>query len=658
MKVLIHVFSLVAISLLFSIPASAKDLIWREVFSNPIEKNLTAVISDKGHLVVAGIGNGRVQQNVNLSNSPLSPNWKNWKNFNFKNTDQITVNKTLDNSFQLSGIANERLFWSALNDNGRFIKPKKGVASDSIVDLTAAETLPPRKRLVGLAANGNLVSSSQKKEKYKNWKVIESSFSIPGSIATLTNPGTKEQIFAGTSANGVSVITWKPSSGFSEKTTISGRNIASVHLGLTKNGMWEAYGIDTNGSLWRSRQLASGKWKRWENTIPLAVRDLIVTQDSNGKRTLFVLTLSDRIYVVQQSGPNKWGKHSEVPSNGFIKEISVAERSNNTFELVILDQDNFLWHTQFDLDTDSGAIAAYAQGPRYPGCSEYLPYNQYTDTWTNRFHMMAATPGSKTQLYYFTGGLIEESFAYSMFLDVTGGLSLAGCRPSRSIMGALESMGDATNSYDQYGRITTQTGNYSGSSYTMQFTYNNYGFIESVQRNGDTCVEATYDVMQRVNNVTIHGTGACSDLFTNKQTILFGYLSTLSPVPNFAHATSYKDDVPIIIASGDFVYRGSNFIVDIGVEYEVIDSDNTFNLFSFDVSTQTSNNVLQISEVEGRWDGVPVRLNQFFYDTNKYGFQDVLTNGVNLEITTADSQVNYVLFGLGPIGLNYALTYE
>ncbi len=245
-----------------------------------------------------------------------------------------------------------------------------------------------------------------------------------------------------------------------------------------------------------------------------------------------------------------------------------------------------------------------------------------------------------------------------MFLDVTGGLSLAGCKPTHSIMGQLESMGDATNTYDQYGRILTQQGNYSGSAYTMTFSYNSYGFIESIERNNSTCMEATYDVMQRVNSVAIYPTGDCSDIYINKQTVLFGYLSTLSTVPNFVHGTSYKDDVPIIIGSGDIAYRNSNFVVDIGVEYEVINSHDTFNLFSFDVSTEVNNNILQISEVEGRWDGVPTKLNAFFYDSERYGFQDEINNGVNLEISTVDQQVNYVLFGVGAIGLNYALTYE
>ncbi len=658
MKIFRHLALITVGTLIFNSSVSAKDLIWREVFANPIEKNLNVVISSKNHLVVSGIGDGKFQQNVNFSKNPISPDWKNWKNFRFDSTEQIIVNQTSNGDVQLSGVSNGRLFTSGLNENGRFVKPQKSILTNGIIDLSAAKTLPPKKRLIGLSANGGLVTTTQHKGKYRDWKTIDSLFSVPGSIATLTNPSSQEQLFSGISQNGVAVISWVPGAGFGEKSVIDGKKMVQVHLGLTEKGRWEIYGIDSSGVLWHSRRLDSGKWEGWKTIAPLAIREVIVTKDSNNTRTLFLLTASDRIFVVQRDSKDAWTKHHEIPSNGNTKEIAVAERANNKFELMTLDHSNYLWHTQFNLLQHTDATAAYAQGPRYPTCTEYLPYNQYIDTWTNRFHMMAATPGAKTQLYYYTGGVINEAFAYSMFLDVTGGLSLAGCQPSHSIMGQLESMGDATNTYDQYGRILTQKGNYSGSAYTMTFSYNNYGFIESIKRNDNICMEATYDVMQRVNSVAIHPTGDCSDIYINKQTILFGYLSTLSSVPNFVHGTSYKDDIPIIIGSGDIAYRDSNFIVDIGVEYEVINSHDTFNLFSFDVSTEVNNNDLQISEVEGRWDGAPTKFNVFFYDTDRYGFQDEINNGVNLEISTIDEQVNYVLFGVGAIGLNYALTYE
>lgn len=659
MKSVVKICFGLSLALMVAQGAVAKDLIWREVFASRIEKSLVAIKNEKGHLVVAGVTEaGTVQHNVNRSTELHVPNWADWKSLRLDEASKIIVSKNNSGGVQLSGVAEDRLFWSYLKSNGRFSKARIGLASGGLIDLIETEYLSARGSLLGLNVQGKLLLAEQKKGKYRTWNTIATELKIPGSIATATHPDNKSQLFAAVESDGVAVSLWTPKQGLKKALTIRGKNMRKVKVSVSASGKWEIFAVDTTGFLWQSRLDASGAWSDWLSPATLKVNDVIVTKTSSGQRMLFLLTPSNGLFFVQEKSEGRWLKHQAVPLDKNVTELAVVAGEKALFDLVMLDDDSRLWRAQFDSASDSDSVATYAQGPRYPKCTEYLPYEQYTDTWTNRLHMMIATPGSKTQMYYYTGGLIEESFAYSMFLDVTGGLSLAGCRPSNSILGRLESMGEAKNTYDQYGRIASQEGNYEGSSYSMLFNYNNYGFIESLTRNGVTCIEATYDVMQRVNSVTVHGEGACSQLFSNKQKISFSYLSTLSSVPNFAHGTSYKDEVPIIIASADIDYPRSNFNVDIAVKYTVAGGDDTVNLFSFETGTEEVNNALQVSEVIGRWDGAPVKHNQFYYDSNKYGFQDVVANGVNLEVTTLDEKVNYIVFGLGPIGLAYALSYE
>lgn len=636
--------------------AHAEELIWREVFANKITNNL-AVTSKKNKLVVTGVGDdGRVYQNVNTSSNPENPNWKNWKSLQqIKDAKQIVVSDTLEGGAQLTGVSDKFLFSSELDKNGRFQTPTRVKASEAITELDSSSLLSKRRHILGLSPQGEILAAAMKKGKYRNWNALAELLSVPGGVSSAFNKKNETLLIAGIGKEGVRVYELSVGNELSELTVLRGKDIVSVTAALSSSGNGEIYGIDSSGIVWESRQVSDNAWSDWESPVR-AVAKSIYVENQEDRTVLFVVTQDNLLISVTRSG-GEWKNQKRIPVMENLSEFAVTASKNGAFNLVALDDESRLWVTKI-MESSSYSVAALAQGPRYPNCTEYLPYDQYTDNWTNRFHMMVATPGAKTQTYYYTASVTEESLAYSLFYDVTGGLSLAGCRPTKSIMGALENMGEATNNYDTNGRISSQTGSYNGSSYTMLYGYNNYGFIESVRRNGDLCIEAGYDVMQRVNKVSVHRTGSCSDIFSNKQSILFGYLSTLSTVPNFAYVEQYKNDIVVITGTADINYSGSNFNVNIPTKITEAGSSDKYRVFSFETTTEIANNLLAVDQVTGRLDGTPVKLNQYFYESERYGFQDEINNGVNLEITTLDQQVNYVLFGVGPIGLNYALTYE